>query len=185
MLVLLMKVMRLFIAIDFDEHKQYFNKIQKTVGLEEESLLDMFHMTLLFLGDQTIEGAQSIKKSLRTLQARPFYLTFDHMGLFSVKRRKDIFWVGVKDDSSIRFLRKKIISSLEDVPLKLTKRFIPHVTIARRNRKSTDNSFHASRLDVAEKTVRINSIKLVQSTLTSKGPIYTVLEEFFFAEKKK
>ncbi|MFW5865812.1 MAG: RNA 2',3'-cyclic phosphodiesterase [Nanoarchaeota archaeon] len=172
-----MKIMRLFIAIDFDDHKRYFNKIQTNISLNDAWSLESFHMTLLFLGEQRQENIRRIVESLRSVNAEPFFLTFNHVGVFSVKRRKDIFWVGVKEDTAIRILRKKIISSLQDIPLKLTKRFVAHVTIARRNRESSDSTFHASRFDVVNKTVRIRSFKLIQSTLTSKGPIYTVIEE--------
>lgn len=175
-------MMRLFIAIDFDDNKRYFNKIQRDIALNDARSLESFHMTLLFLGEQRQENIKRITESLRSISTEPFFLTFDHVGVFSVKRRKDIFWVGVKEDTAIRILRKKIISSLQDIPLKLTKRFVAHVTVARRNRQSSDSTFHASRFDVANKTVRVGSFKLIQSTLTSEGPIYTVIEEFMLGK---
>ncbi|MFP4118941.1 MAG: RNA 2',3'-cyclic phosphodiesterase [Candidatus Woesearchaeota archaeon] len=170
--------MRLFIAIDCSELKGYFSKLQQQMVPSDARLLDTFHLTLLFLGEQPETKLELLTRSLKQVSAKPFRLSFDHMGMFTIKRKRDIFWVGVQEKESVVILQRQITRQLKPYGVKPQKRFIPHVTIARRKRFPGALSSCAKRQSITKKSKYVDSFKLMQSTLTPDGPVYTVIKEF-------
>ncbi|MGM5481078.1 MAG: RNA 2',3'-cyclic phosphodiesterase [Nanobdellota archaeon] len=170
--------MRLFIAIDCNDLEKYFSRLQATYVPSDARSLDTFHLTLLFLGNQSESKLNKLIRSLDNVSGKSFRMTFDHLSFFSIKRKRDIFWVGIKEKEIVSILQRQITKQLTSFGIQPQKRFIPHVTIARRKRMMGSTSIQAKRQPVARTSINVNSFKLIQSTITPEGPIYTIIKEF-------
>ncbi len=144
------------------------------------------HITFQFLGNITNEQAISVIQNLQKIaeKFRPFSVQYKALGVFPDKKRPRILWMGVgKGDSALKKLALEVSNLNKKVGIKPdSKPFYPHVTICRL--KEVDKKKLNILLNkyknffFGEETV--DRIALISSTLTSVGPIYTVVEEFYF-----
>lgn len=169
---------RVFIAVEPEE------KMRKR--LEEAGMLlrdssarltlpaaDQMHITLKFLGEVQESKIQNIAAALENVRSSPFPLTSARVSMFG----RRVIKAEVTDQGRCADLAEQIDTYL--LPLGFSKEarpFSPHITLAR---------IKAYAPDLAEKmrilrdrefgTCQIGEILLKQSTLTSKGSIYTTL----------
>jgi len=169
--------MRLFIAIDVDSN--FFEDLQDRI---EPSNLDMkkvnyFHFTLKFLGE--VNDIEAVKKRLNLVKFNSFEIKIDNIGWFPSKEYIKVIWAGVEEDTNLIDLQQKVDGSLRDV-FGRNKNFHPHVTIARvafvrKKQRLIDN---LNSLIFNKESFKIDSFKLMKSTLTRNGPIYETIEEY-------
>ncbi len=181
-----MSQFRGFIAVDI-------NVIPKIIEFEKEiensganvKLVEPknIHITLKFLGDtdeQLIDDIGEIIKS-STEEIKPFNIQLTGTGVFPNPNYIRIVWIGMENHEQIEIIAKKIDDKILELGFERERRgFSPHLTIARvRSAKNKDKL-----LQVVEKykktvftDVKVESIKLMESDLTPKGPIYTTLKE--------
>ncbi|MDQ7081608.1 MAG: RNA 2',3'-cyclic phosphodiesterase [Aquificota bacterium] len=142
------------------------------------------HITFQFLGDISRDQAVSVMKNLQKVADRfsPFKVQYRSLGVFPDSRRPRILWIGVSRGGD---LLKRIASEVVQLNRKAginpeTKPFHPHVTICRIkdvDRRKLKNLMSRYRNTVfGEDTV--DRVAFISSSLTSVGPIYTVVEEF-------
>ncbi len=143
-----------------------------------------FHITLQFLGDITERQAIDVIKNLQEIAKRniPFKLTYKGLGVFPDTKKARVLWIGVSRGSEkLKNLAKNVerMNARVGIPPS-PKGFVPHLTICRikqYDRKVLNNLLNKYRtIEFGEEEV--NRIALISSTLTSVGPIYTVVEEF-------
>ena len=178
--------MRLFIAIDCEELRDYFLAMQKDI---DESLVkndiakirptNHFHMTLKFLGE--IEKPDKIIDALSKVKFEKFEIKFDNIGFFSQKYMRVIWiWINPEYNSEkVIQLQKNIDSGLEGVGTKKDNRFVPHITLFRiKNVKDKRKLIDfIGNYEIETKIFEVGSIKLFKSTLTREGPEYELLHE--------
>ncbi len=184
-----MKVVRAFVG--FFANKSIYEvseRLRREVGysimgkwVEPQNL----HITLQFLGDITERQAMDVIKNLQEIAKRniPFRLTYKGLGVFPDIKRARVLWIGVsKGSEKLKNLAKSVerMNTRVGIPPS-TKGFVPHLTICRikrYDRRVLTNLLNKYRtIEFGEEEV--NRIALISSTLTSVGPIYTVVEEFF------
>jgi len=171
-------MVRVFIAVEPDEEIR--NRLEKAgMSFRESharltlSTTDQMHITLKFLGEIPTSSIPKITAALQNVKGTSFQLTAARVSTFGQR----VIKAEVTDQGSCAALAKQIDGFL--LPLgfpKETRPFSPHITLARIKEYAPDL---AAKTDVLRETEfgtsMIDEILLKQSTLTSKGSIYTTL----------
>lgn len=173
--------MRLFIALDFNEFKDYFINIQDQIDKElaKVNFTSSFHLTLKFLGGVTEDKAPIIKENIKKIKFEPFSIYLDKIGFFPTENYIRVVWLGLKPLDKINELQQKIDNSLISIFPK-DKKFHPHITLCRIKFIKDKPKFieNLKNIEIEEKKIDINKFKLIKSTLTPKGPVYEDLGVF-------
>jgi 2'-5' RNA ligase len=144
------------------------------------------HMTFQFLGDIEEEKLMDIIKNIQTVanKYKPIQVKYRSLGVFPSIDKARVLWIGVSDGSNqLRDLAKEVIRVNRRSGIREEgKPFHPHVTVCRikefDRKKLKDLLKHYENTNFGEDAV--DRIALVKSSLSSIGPIYTILEEFYF-----
>lgn len=171
--------MRLFIAIEFNNIKEYLHELQSKIPKAKAAFPKHFHLTLKFLGEIKEEKIPEIIERLKEIKFEHFKLRLGNIGVFPNEKMPKVVWVGLKDRTEITKLQKEIEEKLGFLSKK-DKRFHPHITIARIKHIEDKKIFiqHIKKIETKQKEIEITRFKLIKSTLTSKGPAYEDLEVF-------
>lgn len=168
--------MRLFIAIDFNELKDYLTNLQSNLDKSLANLKEAltFHLTLKFLGEVSDDKAKLIKEKLKEVKFTPFKLTLNKIGVFPSENYIRVIWISVKPTEEVTKLQENIENALKEFNFKKDFKFQPHITLARVKFVKEKEKFskNLKNIKVEEKTIEVNDFKLIKSTLTPKGPIY-------------
>lgn len=169
---------RVFIAVEPEEEMR--NRLEEAgmFLLDSNARLtlptaDQMHITLKFLGEIQESKIQNIADALENIRSAPFPLTSARVSTFG----RRVIKAEVTDQGCCADLAKQIDTCL--LPLgfpKETRPFSPHITLARIKEYTSDLAEKTRILkDRDFGTCQIEEILLKQSTLTSKGSIYTTL----------
>lgn len=172
--------MRLFIAVDFNELKDYFFELQKLFPSNARlSLTKSFHLTLKFLGEVQPNNVEDIIKNLQNIRFQKFDVFLDSVGIFPTENYIRVVWIGLQPEDKILELQKNIDESLKPM-FKKEKDFKAHITLARVKYPEDKKSFieQLKKIKVENKKIEVNDFRLVKSTLMPKGPIYEDLKKF-------
>ena len=172
--------MRLFIAIDFNELKEYFAELQKQLPPNAKlSVVKSFHLTLKFLGEVQPNAVDEVVSSLKEIKFQPFMARLDSIGIFPTENYIRVVWVGLKPEEKIIELQKRVDESLKKL-FRKEKDFQPHITLCRVKYPEDKKSFveQIKKIKVEGKKVEIKDFRLVKSILSPKGPVYEDLEVF-------
>jgi len=92
---------------------------------------DQLHLTLRFIGEVDGRDAAAIDDALSQVRAPRFTLELKGVGEFGGKTPRAL-WAGVRVESEIVHLQRKVESALQRLGLEAEERkFKPHVTLAR------------------------------------------------------
>jgi RNA 2',3'-cyclic 3'-phosphodiesterase len=168
--------MRLFIAIPLDDLlKEYFRTLQaelKARGARASFVKD-FHLTLKFLGEVPESKLLHIMEALDAIRCPDAELIIDKIGYFPDPRKPRVVWVGAEPRDILHDLHVAIDDAL--LPLGFTKdaRFHPHVTLCR-----VQGPLAGLCSETAPKRLDMSCFELIESTLTSLGPVYRTIKTF-------
>jgi len=181
-----MSKIRCFIAIDIPKSKKIIdlsNQIKKSGANVKLVELKNIHITLKFLGDTEEEYINQIEKTIKesTDGIEPFDIKLANTGVFPNRNYVKVMWVGIEDKGELAQISNNINECLAALGFEKDKReFSPHLTIARvrsaRNKERLVEIVNKYN-DIEFSIIKVDSIKLKQSELTPKGPIYTTLRE--------
>lgn len=172
--------MRLFIAVDFSELKDYFTELQKQFPKNAKlSLTKTFHITLKFLGEIQPDHVETIINILKNIKFQKFSVFLDSIGIFPTENYIRVVWVSVKPEDKVLELQKNIDESLSKL-FKKEKNFKAHITLARVKYIENKKLFieQLKKIKVENKKIDIRDFRLIKSTLTPKDPIYEDLGVF-------
>jgi len=174
--------MRAFIAFGIPkEVKDYFLQLQKQIDVESARIVfpSDFHLTLKFLGEIPETAVGRIKESLSKIKFEKFTARLNGTGTFPSEQRINVFWVGIGPVDKITAVQKAVDSSLKDI-FPPDSRFHPHISIARVKFVKDKNKLKESlkKIKVEPKEFKIESFKLIKSTLTEQGAVYEDIAEF-------
>ncbi|MCS6920126.1 MAG: RNA 2',3'-cyclic phosphodiesterase [Fimbriimonadales bacterium] len=145
-----------------------------------------YHITLLFLGEQPEERVPAITEAMHAARAGvlPFLVAVQGLGVFPNWNRPSVLWAGVRDGAEPL---TQIANALEQslLPKPSGKPFHPHITLARLKTPCRDADSLKKRLyDAAQRltpanfgSYQLQTISLMQSTLTPDGSIYTEIKQ--------
>ena len=179
-------MIRTFIAIDIKVVKKIIEILEEIEKCDANIKLlepEKLHITLKFLGDTEKEKIEDIKKIIKQSikDIKPFKIKLANTGVFPNKNYIKVLWIGIKNPAELIKISEKINVNLAEIGFNVDKRkFSPHLTIARlKSAKNKDKILNILKkyenIEFCE--FKVNSIKLMKSELTSKGPIYTTLKE--------
>jgi len=179
---------RSFIAIEIEEQEVLAKIIRiknsiSDLGLDIKPVEDEnLHITIRFLGEVTLATLNEIKNILNNVTkiTKPFTIGIKGIGAFPNALRPRVIWIGINEGFDNLVAIRKYIDN-EITRLKLTDvhrdehEFSPHITIARVKSLRNINKFiefYQSYKDFEFGASPVSKIKLKQSTLTPRGPIY-------------
>jgi 2'-5' RNA ligase len=190
--------MRLFVALDIDDvlRARIARFLDGVRGFAPDSHWmrpESLHITLKFIGEQSEDEAEEIKRALETIHANIFEMNIRGYGFFPGARMPRLFWIGIEAGTELASLAATIDEKFaaSGVP-KEEHGFSPHLTLARsgsgspRKQKSdkANNSFQhlqekLSALPAPEfGTMTAREFFLYQSRLSTRGSKYTKLAAF-------
>jgi 2'-5' RNA ligase len=177
-----MEKYRSFISIDIRCNEKILNlidELKKSDAIIKIVEPENIHLTLKFLGDiydkNVIEIEDILKNSISGI--KPFQFNLEGVGIFPNQNYIKIIWIGIKNSEILEELSKRINHKINLlIPNIKSQKFLPHITICRV--KSAKNK--EKLLEIVNKykdykfmNIKVNSINLKKSELTSKGPIYS------------
>ena len=172
--------MRLFIAVDFNELKDYFAELQSFLPKNARlSYTKAFHITLKFLGEVQPEKVGNVVDILKSIKFNAFSVALDSVGIFPTENYIRVVWVGIKPEERILELQGSIDNALKPL-FKKEKDFKAHITLARVKYPEDKKDFvgKIKNINVESKKINIREFKLIKSTLSPKGPVYEGLAVF-------
>lgn len=173
-----------------DEVKDLLKSIQTGLdrGFKAVSWVrpESIHLTLKFLGEIDEKKALAIAAALETAAEGigPFTLEAGGVGVFPNPRAPRVVWAGVKDNSELLTLQKKIDERLAAAGFEPDDRpFTPHLTLCRI--KSAGDARAIGNLvtgpgqkEQARAAFTVNSFAFMKSVLKPQGAVHTVIKEF-------
>lgn len=170
--------MRLFVGIrvpPFESIVELLERLKKFEGLktvEPENL----HVNLKFLGEVAEKKIEEIKGVLaQVADFGPFEITLRGVGAFPNENYIRVVWIGVESEDLVR-LTKLVDEELKIVGFMEEKNYVPHLTLARVQRKIPEL------MELFDKKksfgcTEVKEIELIESTLTRGGPIYNTIHK--------
>lgn len=187
--------MRYFIAVEVPaEVRNVIFKMQKQI-LDIEGIAPVkpenLHITLKFLGNQPQELMDSASKILshKLSTQQQFHLGLNDVGYFPNENFMRVVWLGVnegmKELTSLQSLVDDVFSKYK---FPREKDYIPHLTIARVKHYSREPLEKMKQVISSSNFIfpqfLIEFVKLMESTLTPRGPVYSMKESFKLGEHK-
>lgn len=174
--------MRLFIAFEIPEDvSTSLSALQEKIRFDGKATKPKtFHLTLKFLGEVEKEKLSILIEELSKVQFNPFEANLSHIGAFPNTNNPRVVWIGLEPQDTINELQKKIDLATQKLGFDPDNRFHPHLTLARikfiKNRKEFADML--DNLSPTKGSFKLDSFKLIKSTLTPNGPVYEVLHPF-------
>ena len=167
---------RLFVAVCFsDPFLDALEDCQRNLrrtgvpGNPRWSKRDNLHLTLAFLGER--EEADSVIKALDAVRFSPFRIRTGEFMKFG-----DVLTLGIRDGGESRKLAREVRAALDKAGIPYDKKPpVPHITLAR---KYTAPLPDGASLIAPAATDRVSSFRLMLSSLTTTGAVYTPLKDF-------
>jgi len=179
---------RAFIAVDIEEPSVVSQLVQirdafVATGAPMKPVEDHnMHITLRFLGSIPLSLVDEIERVIAASAPRRVVLKLRGVGAFPSPLRPRVIWVGVSEGAGeLERLYREIEKGLRRLGFRPEReQFVPHVTLARL--KGSRNLERVVKLlremeDVEVGEIVLESVRLKQSILTPRGPIYRTLRE--------
>ena len=180
---------RAFIAIELnpqirDELAKLQSQLKSSKADVKWTRPDAIHLTLKFLGNNTHEKLEDVKKTLDKISPhyKPFEISLFKIGGFPRLENLRVIWVGIdKGCSQAEAIAKDIERELSTMGFEKEKRaFTAHLTLGRARSPKGKREL-VSKIETLDfkpsASCTVNKIVLFQSTLTPQGSIYTPLHE--------
>lgn len=140
------------------------------------------HITLRFLGDISAGMVESIHERMEKVAFKAFECEIHGIGAFPDLRYPRVVWAGIrKGADELRNVFEQLEPNLLQLGFRVdSKGFSPHLTLARvrtgRNKAELTRRIQ-DLVDYEFGVVKAACLRLKQSVLTPKGPIYSTLKE--------
>lgn len=141
---------------------------------------EQLHLTLRFAGELDPRAAEDLVAALALVRAEPFALEIRGVGHFARKRRPHTLWAAVPPAEPLAILQRRVERACRAAGLPPeTRKFVPHVTLARLNASSGPiGGWLADNALLAAGPWPVDSFALYESRLTPHGSDYERLEDF-------
>ncbi|PZX16310.1 2'-5' RNA ligase [Palleronia aestuarii] len=180
--------MRAFLALDLPE------ELTAALATAQEGIRagrvvpeEDLHLTLAFLGEVRLDALDDLVLDLEMLRPGPIRIEAAGLEMFGGPNPSSLH-IRVDAAPELLHLQRKTETMIRRAGLALPRRrFVPHVTLARfpRTMSAEDHArlgrFLAAKSDLRLPPVWSDSLSLMQSRLTSEGPIYDPIETFALA----
>jgi RNA 2',3'-cyclic 3'-phosphodiesterase len=168
-------MMRLFVALELpDQVAEGLILLQGGVPGARWSRREQLHLTLRFIGEVDGRDAAAIDDALSSIRAPRFTLELKGVGEFGGRNPRAL-WTGLRDDTAVHRLQRKIESALQRIGLPAEERkFAPHVTLARLRAAPRERviTFLATHALYASTPFEVNRFILYSSQMSQNGSLY-------------
>lgn len=185
-----MDKIRSFLSLNIDSSlTESFRAVQDNVKSELNEYPvkwespEKLHLTLRFLGDVRADRIDDLVFTLERLKVDfdTMNFTTNGVGFFPNAKYPNVVYVGLEEKGSnseklVEFIDKIILN----FGVKPEKRFIPHITLGRFRRDKRVRIDKQIEVKVEKIDVEFDSFYLMQSQLTPKGSVYSIISEFKF-----
>lgn len=173
---------RVFIGLELPNHmKTSLQPCRSGVEGAHWQRDDQLHLTLAFVGEVRTPELAEIASQLSQMVITPFDLRLFGVGFFGKPGQPRALWAGVEDARPLTLLHEKIAHSLTRLGLSVdTRRFVPHVTLARfrRGSQARIGAWLSENERLASSVCTIDHITLFSSHRTDEGSYYRAEESF-------
>ncbi len=156
-----------------------FDTMEGLEGARWQSDLQL-HLTLRFIGEVERPQAEDIAQGLSRLTFAPFELAIAGVGHFEKKGRPHAIWAAIAPSRALTDLQARVEQACQRAGVEPeTRKFVPHITIARLNAASGDIAPWLARhegLNLAPFEVR--HFLLCESHLSKHGSDYEDIARF-------
>ena len=186
--------MRAFVALELPKNlRERMGEVSRALNAGGAKVRwvhpDQMHLTLRFLGDISMDQAETMKRAVRdavALQPEPLKLGIGGLGAFPNRRNPRVIWVGINPHAGLATVQRIIDEAAVGTGVEPENRaWAPHLTLGRI--KFVENH---SPLLKRLKSVRVetfyytcDTVTLYESTLTPEGPLYRPLEQGVFGSQ--
>ena len=132
-------MIRLFVALElpFDVRERLLGVMGGVPGAKWQDDAQL-HLTLRFIGEVEESKLADIHSALSAISFEPFDMSIESTGLFGTIKKPRFLWAGVTPEKPLKQLAKKIEAALVRCGLAPeTRKFVPHITLARCKRDAT------------------------------------------------
>lgn len=179
--------MSVFLAVDLDEavRAQVVALIEQHRQTLDAKWLraDKLHLTLVFLGNATLEHVATFKPLLDALAGRhqPFELSLAGAGTFGTARAPSVSWLGVqgalRELGELQADAAKVLLTQALPGVKVEERerhFTPHVTLARSKRETAFVELTRTLADFTTPNFVVDHLTLYESSSEVYRPLHQV-----------
>ncbi len=134
-----------------------------------------FHLSLRFIGDIEEGVAEDVDSAIGAVAAPAFSLEPRGVGVFGKTSKARALWAGIAPNPALLHLQAKVEAAIARAGLAVeTRRFSPHITVARLKRAPTGRveQFVADHADFHAEPFPVEQFYLYSSFLSSAGAIY-------------
>jgi 2'-5' RNA ligase len=140
---------------------------------------EQLHLTLRFIGEVERPIANDLAAGLESIAWSPFDLAVEGVSHFERKGIPSAIWAKVSPTPELKMLRMKIERTCDRVGLgRETRRFEPHITIARLSRRSGPITPWLARHAGLGATWLVDGFTLFESNLLASGSHYEVAAHY-------
>ncbi len=174
--------MRCFIAVEIpvDIKKQILSVQEHFEKFDNLTLVnpELFHSTLLFLGELDKEQAEEAKNVISDIvkSCEPIRCRIQGTGVFPDREYLKVIWAGITECDALFCIQKILEKNLKAKGIYHgAKKFNSHITLARVRNSKNKQAILAEvdkNRNFATGIFEINEIKLKESTLSPRGPTY-------------
>ena len=132
------------------------------------------HITLRYIGEVDTPVAEDIAHAVTALPFEPFEISVSGLGYFATKGRPTLLYARISPTETLVYYRAKLDRILCRLGLQPdTRKYIPHITLARLNSASGPLApFLARREGLALGPWQVNHYILYESHLREQGSLY-------------
>lgn len=178
--------MRLFIAVRcHGEFAERLSEIQNGLKSKIDSGVkwvepENMHITFVFLGEVRDSKVNDVLKSMDFISSlKKFSISVGELGAFPSIERPRVLWIGVNNGKeTLSEIAGRLHENLSRNGFMMDNRFSTHITIGRIKQKIAFNPADLTGKSKPEEniaTMQVNSVDLIESVLTPKGPVYRVV----------
>jgi 2'-5' RNA ligase len=186
-----MKV-RSFLAIELpDTVRNAFQELHSRIVLPQFDVRwvkpENIHLTFRFFGEVPVEDIRRLSEAVRkaSQHTAPCLIRIRGLGAFPNMQNPRVVWTGIEDPAPLFQLERRISKELDRIGWPPPdKPFQPHLTLGRvrssRGRRELQECLERNEHHPVGDCY-VDHISLVKSDLYPSGPVYTILDRFFFS----
>src|SRR5262249_35834170 len=129
--------MRIFVGLDIEEEirvqiSRFISEVRHLAPDVRWVKPESLHVTLKFIGEKPDASVKQVEKSLASVSAMAFNVSFRGAGFFPTAKSARVFWIGIEADPGLARLASNIEDALFAIGIpKDSRGFSPHLTLAR------------------------------------------------------
>ena len=129
--------MRIFVGLDIEEvirarNSRFITEMRELAPDVRWVTPGSLHVTLKIIGEPPDTSRTQVDKSLGSIYARAFNISFRGAGFFPTAKSARIFWIGIEADAGLMKLVSDVENALFTIGIaKESRVFSPHLTLAR------------------------------------------------------